>query len=462
MNAAERPTESNFFMSATRVFAVFPLAGGLFLGAAALAGNWPQFRGPQACGVDTSAALPTTWNVESGGNVRWRTPIPGLAHASPIVWGDRVYIATAIKPGKAELKVGLYGSGDSADEKEPHQWRLLALDKATGKIVWDTLAHEGVPKQLRHTKASQCSSTPATDGTHIVAIFGSEGLFCFDTSGRLRWRKDLGPMDAGPVYSGPRLQWGFASSPILHGGVVVVQCDVISEKFLAAFRVEDGRELWRTRREEDASWCTPNLETGGGRRQIIANGYRHIAGYDFDTGKERWRLNGGGDIPVPTPVLAHGLVFLTSAHGKYRPMRALRPEAQGDITPAEMGQTNAAIAWVHPREGSYLQTPIVAGDLLYGCHDTGVLTCFDARSGRIHYGERLGSGGQGFSASPISDGRHLYFASELGNVFVVLAGSKFSLVATNAMSEICMATPALSDGTLFFRTREHVVAIGRR
>ncbi len=178
-------------------------------GTAAAAPQWPQFRGPSARGVDDSFALPTTWNVPKGEYVLWATPIPGLAHASPIIWGDRIYVTTAVRPGKAELKIGMYGSGDSADDKITHQWRLLALDKATGRIVWNELAHEGVPKLQRHTKASQCNSTPATDGTNIVAIFGSEGLFCFDLSGRLRWRKDLGRMDAGKLYSPPPLQWGF-------------------------------------------------------------------------------------------------------------------------------------------------------------------------------------------------------------------------------------------------------------
>src|SRR5436190_14615168 len=147
--------------------------------------NWPQYRGPQASGVATNKAAPTTWNVETGENVRWQTPIAGLAHSSPIIWGDRVYVATAVKPGRADLKVGLYGDIASVMEKEPHQWRLLALDKATGKVLWDTLAIEAIPRVQRHTKSSHCNSTPATDGRRIVAIMGSEGLFCFDMDGSL-------------------------------------------------------------------------------------------------------------------------------------------------------------------------------------------------------------------------------------------------------------------------------------
>lgn len=447
-------------MKTLSAVATLLIAANLGFTAPAANNQWPQFRGPRASGVDDSAPLPIKWNVATAENVLWRTPVPGLAHASPIIWNGRVYIATAVKPGKTDLKVGLYGDIASANEKEPYQWRLLSLDKAVGKILWNQLAHEGMPKQPRHTKASQCNSTPATDGTNIVAIFGSEGMFCFDASGKLRWRKDLGPMDAGWLYRQSTVHWGFASSPIIHNGLVIVQCDVLSEQYVAAFRVEDGHQVWRTRRNDVGTWSTPTIETGEGRRQLILNGYKHIAGYDLDTGNERWHLNGGGDIPVPTPIVAHGLIYLTSAHGKYRPMRAIRPEAKGDITPASIEQTNAAIGWAHARQGSYMQTPIVVGDLLYGCHDTGVLTCFDAHTGKIHYSERLAAGLQGFTASPVSDGRHLYFAGEMGDVYVVPAGPKFSVAATNKLDEICMTTPAISDGALFLRTREHVVAIG--
>src|SRR6266567_1433527 len=212
----------------------------------AAAANWPQFRGPQASGVDSASELPTVWNVESGENVRWQTPIPGLGHASPIVWENRIYVATAVRPGaKAELKVGLYGDGASYSEKEPHQWRLLCVEKTSGKILWDKLGFEAVPRVERHTKATHCNSTPATDGTRIVALFGSEGLFCFDMEGQRLWHKDLGKLRGGP-YDAPSLQWGFASSAVLHAGKVVVQCDTLSEQFLALFDAEDGRELWRT------------------------------------------------------------------------------------------------------------------------------------------------------------------------------------------------------------------------
>jgi outer membrane protein assembly factor BamB len=423
------------------------------------AANWPQYRGPDARGLDESQPLPTHWNVETGANIRWQTPLPGLAHASPIAWGDRAYIATAVKPGKAELKVGLYGDITPVEEREPHQWRLLALDKATGKIIWNILGYEGVPRAKRHPKASPCNSTPATDGSHIVAIFGSEGLFCFDMAGKLSWKKDLGPMESG-FYLVPTAQWGFASSPIIADGKVIVLCDVLTNSFLSAFALADGKELWRTTRNDVPTWGTPAVVDTPGRKQIAVNGWHFSAGYDFATGQNLWHMDGGGDIPVPTPLFAQGLIYFTSAHGRFAPIRAVRPEASGDITPSDPGQTNSAIAWAHARRGNYMQTPIVVGNWLFACSDAGVVTCFDAGTGAVKYTQRLGAGGQGFTASPVSDGRHLYFTSEQGVVFAVAAAGSYSLAGSNELHETCLATPAISDGMLLFRTREKLIAVG--
>jgi outer membrane protein assembly factor BamB len=429
-------------------------------GAEKASSDWPQFRGPQARGV-VETKTPERWNIETGENVRWQTAVPGLAHASPIIWGNHVYLATAVRPGQAALKVGLYGDIDSANDQDSHQWRLLALDKTSGTILWDKLGHEAIPRVKRHTKASHCNSTPATDGCRIVAFFGSEGLFCFDMDGKLAWKKDLGPMDSG-YYQVPSAQWGFSASPVIHEGKIVVLCDVQTNSFLAVFALEDGKELWRTPRKDVPAWSTPAIAKAGNETQILVNGWHHTGAYDFATGKEIWRLKGGGDIPVPTPVVAHGFTYFTSGHGRYRPMRAIRLEARGDISPADPGTTNAAIAWAHARQGTYMQTPIVVGNRVYGCLDNGVLTCFDAHTGAIRYNERLGDGAEGFTASPVSDGRHLYFASEVGNVYVVPATERFSVVTTNKLNETCMASPAISEGTIFFRIRNKLIAVGSR
>jgi len=237
---------------------------------------------------------------------------------------------------------------------------------------------------------------------------------------------------------------------------------VQTNAFLAVFNLVDGRELWRTSRKDVPTWSSPTVAKAGDQIQILVNGWHHSGSYDFATGKEVWKLDGGGDIPVPTPITGDGFAYFSSAHGRSRPMRAIQLEATGDITPSDISATNAAIAWVHPRQGNYMQTPILVGDPLYGCYDNGVLSCFDAKTGAIRYGERLGSGAEGFTASPVSDGRHVYFPSEVGNVYVVPATGKFSVVATNVLGETCMATPAISDGALFFRTRERLIAVGAR
>jgi len=420
--------------------------------------NWPQFRGPQASGVSTGTA-PTKWNAVSGENIRWQTPLPGLGHASPIVWGDQIYIATAIRPGmKAELKVGLYGDGDSYAEKEKHEWRLLCLDKATGKILWDRLQLEAVPRVERHTKSTHCNSTPATDGKRIVAMFGSEGVFCYGMNGKTLWSKDLGKLRAAPM-DAPELQWGFASSPVLYDDKVVVQVDTATEQFLAVFDATDGRELWRRPRKDSGTWCTPLVANAGGRTQVIANGWKEIGGYDFKTGEPFWWLSEGGDVPVASPIAAGDSVILTSGHGKFRPMRRVLLNATGDIKPADISQTNNAVAWVHTRKGNYLQTPIVVGDKVWGCSNDGIVTCFDLTSGKIHYEERIGGGGQGFTSSPVSAGGNLYFTGEQGDVFVIPVSDKFSVLATNKLDGICLTTAAISDGAMFFRTTEKLLAV---
>lgn len=425
------------------------------------AGNWPQFRGPQACGVDSTRPAPVRWDLESNENVLWQTPVPGLAHSSPILWNSTIYVTTAVQGQKADLKVGLYGEIDPVENEGRQEWRLLAIDKTSGKLLWDALGHDALPRSNRHPKSTHCNCTPATDGRRIVAIFASEGLFCFGMDGKPLWHKDLGPMDSG-YYVIPSAQWGFASSPVICDGKIVVLCDVQTNSFLAVFDLDQGKELWRIPRDDVPTWGTPAVVKSGSQTQILVNGWHHTGAYDFATGKEIWRLNGGGDIPVPTPIVGNGLAYFTSAHGSGRPLRAVRLDATGDITPPSLGATNASIAWAQPRSGNYMQTPILVGKNVFACFDTGVLTCLDAKTGEIHYSERLGTGSEGFTSSPVSDGRNLYVASEVGNVYVVPATNEFSIIATNKLRQTCMASPLISEGMLCYRTRDQLVAIAQR
>jgi len=432
---------------------------------AALAEDWPSFRGPAASGL-ASSAVPISWNADPDAgaqrNILWKTPIAGLAHSSPVVWGDRVCVATAVSSaGAAPLKVGLYGAGDSADDVAEQSWDIYCLAKNSGKVLWRVTAHRGAPKAKRHTKATHANTTLATDGKRLVALFGSEGLFTYDLDGKLLWKKDLGVLDMGPL---AELQWGFASSPVIHQDVVIVQADCKKDPFVAAFSLRDGRELWRTSRvgASERSWATPAVIHDGKRTQVVTNGWKHIAGYDFATGKELWRMKSEGDIPTPTPVFAHGLIFITNAHGGMAPLYAVRPEAEGDTSVTATERSNKHVAWSTPRNGAYMQTPLILGDLLYSCSDRGVLKVYDARTGKLQYEQRLGAGTTGFSSSPVAAGGHLYFASEEGEIYVIKAGPVFEQVAMNKMGEITMASPAVSSGVIYYRTRGHLVAIGER
>lgn len=422
------------------------------------ASAWPGYRGRQARGLSEGPTLPTTWSVESGANIRFKTPIPGLSHSSPVIWGDKIFLTTAASKNKAkaELKVGLYGSIQPVANEGPQLMQVLCLDRNTGKILWTRTAWEGIPQIQRHPKGSHAASSPAVDATHVAVFFGSEGLYVYDHDGKLLWKKDLGRMDSG-FFRVKDAQWGFASSPVIHEDRLYMQCDVQDQSFVAAFDLQDGKELWRTKREEVPTWGCPTVAIQKGRRQLILNGWKHIGGYDLDSGKELWRLEGGGDIPVPTPVVAHDLVFITNAHGRYAPILAIDLAAEGSFTMD--ADKSSQMRWSIPRGGNYMQTPIVVAELLYACKDQGILSCFDAKTGKRHYRKRLGPGGTGFTASPVADKEKLYFTSEEGEVYVIRAGTTFEELAVNKLGETCMATPAISRGALYFRTRSHLIAV---
>lgn len=423
--------------------------------------QWPSFRGPGATGVADGHNPPTNWDVETGTNIRWKTPIPGLAHSSPIVWDDRIYLTSAVSSDpNPYLRTGLYGESPDHPENLVHDFRVYCINKKTGKIIWQQSANSRIPKVKRHIKSSHANSTPATDGKHLVAFFGSEGLYCYDMDGHLQWKKDLGLLDAG-AFNASEIQWGFGSSPTIHKDMVIVQCDVNNQSFLAAFDLDTGHEKWRILRDAMPAWGTPTVHEANGRSQIIINGYKHMGGYDLATGKELWRLTGGGDIPVPTPYVAQGLIFITNAHGRLRPIYAIKPSARGDISLKEGQTSNEFIAWSRPKRGSYIPTSIVYGDYLYVGDDRGILSCYDAKTGEKIYRTRLAQGAGAHSASPVAADGKLYFTAEDGQIRVIKAGPQFEVLATNTMNAPCLATPAISDGMILIRTAKQLVAIGK-
>jgi outer membrane protein assembly factor BamB len=423
--------------------------------------DWPQFRGIEASGVADGYPLPLSWNVDSGENIRWKVSVPGLSHSSPVVWRDMVCVTTAVAQNKEEqLKVGLYGDIAPVDDATPLSWEVHCFDKTSGARRWHAVAHNGVPRIKRHPKSTHASSTLATDGRYVIALFGSEGLYAYDVKGKLLWKKDLGVLESG-FFQVPSAQWGFASSPIINGNRVIVQADVLKGSFLAAFDVATGKELWRTPRSDYPTWSTPTVHVSNTRSQVIVNGFKHVGGYDLDTGSELWRMKGGGDIPVPTPVVRRDLVFITNAHGPAAPIFAVRTGASGDISLEAGTASSNHIVWSQQREGAYMQTPVVYQDLLYVCRDNGVLSVYEAETGKRLYQQRLADGRTGFSASAIAGDGKLYYSSEEGSVLVVKSGPTFELLKENAMGETVMATPAISEGSIFIRTRTRLVAIGK-
>jgi hypothetical protein len=369
--------------------------------------DWPSFRGPGAAGVQEGHPTAIEFDVDLDENVKWRTPIPGLAHSSPVVWGDRIFVVTAVAEGEQVLaEVGSertqgYGDVWSVPDEGVHQFRTLALDKHTGEVLWDVLSIETTPKFKRHPKSSFAASTPTVDAERVIAFFGTEGMYCYDHDGELLWKRDLGDLN-GAFFLAPTAEWGYSSSPVLHDGRVIVLCDVMEGSFLAALDAETGEDIWRTERDDVPTWGTPTVIEGLDRDQVAVNGFKHMGGYDLETGEELWRMSGGGDIPVPTPVALEDLVFFTSSHGPQAPIFAVDTMAEGDLSDEE-GDGADFVAWSKPRRGgNYMTTPIVYDKLLYLCSDGGILTCLDAWSGEEQYRKRLGTGGAGFSSSPVA------------------------------------------------------------
>ena len=421
--------------------------------------NWPSFRGPNASGIAENAKPPITWDVEKSNNVLWKTDIPGLSHASPIVWDNQIYVITAVSgDAKSTFSAKDRGIGLATDEVK-HTWMIYALDKRNGKVLWTNTAFEGVPRAKRHVKATQANSTPVTDGRYVVALFGSEGLACYDTKGKLLWKQDLGVLNPG-LWDDKESSWGHSSSPIIYRDLVIVQADGHKQSFIAAFNLKDGKQSWRVERNEITSWATPTIYQGANRVEIIANGGRFIRGYDPLTGKELWRFaDNDTQVKMQAPLVAHDLIYITGGYPPGRAMYAFRPGAVGDISLKSGEEKNEFIVWRTSKGSPYTPTPIIYGDLMYALADNGVLSAYDAKTGDTIYQQRLPSS---FSASPVAADGKLYLASEDGDVFVVKAGRQYELLSRNTMGQPLMATPAVSHGMLIVRGDKAIYALGER
>ena len=425
-------------------------------------GSWPSFRGAQASGVADGQNLPDTWNVKTGENILWRMPIPGLAHSSPVVWGNQIFVTSAVSSDpKASFRPGLYGDGDASQDRSPHRWMLYALDKRNGKILWERVAHEGEPVDKRHIKSTYANSTPATDGRIVVAWFGSQGVHAYDVKGRSLWKVDLGRVDMG-AYDIPTYEWGPASSPIIWNNLVILQCDTQADSFLLALDADTGKTVWKTDREELPSWGTPTVAMTAKGPELVTNASNFIRGYDPLTGKELWRLGRSSKITAPTPIFTDDVFVIASGRGPERPIFVVRANSRGDLTLAEGKTDSEAIVWSRTGRGSYMPTPLSYKGLLYVLSNNGVLDAYNLKTGAEVYRQRLPLVGSGFSASPVAADGKIYLSNEDGEILVIAAGDKFSQVATNSMGELLMATPAFSEGVMYVRSAQSLFAIGRK
>ena len=388
-------------------------AAALFLnGSSSAAGdtNWPQWRGPDGSGISAERNLPEEWGETK--NVRWKTPLPGKGHSSPIVWGKRVFLTTAVEgavvPGAKAVthKMGdqEWKHPDSVGADRRHAFKVIALDRDTGKVLWEQTAWEGTPYDDRHRKSSYASSTPATDGQRVYAFFGAEGLYAYDFSGKLAWKADIGKLGT--------VGMGTGTSPVIHQNLVIVQADEEDGKnsSIVALDKKTGKEVWRTPRKVQVSWATPLLVNTGKRTELIASGTESVISYDPATGKELWKGKGVESNAIPSPVATAGHdMVVVSAGFPAKIAYAIRLGASGELKDAD-------IAWKYAKGTAYVPSPILYGDYVYLLTDKGIMTCLDARTGEVKYeGGRVPVPAT-FTASPVAfDGKifirgdkHLY------------------------------------------------------
>ena len=445
---------------------------------------WPQFRGPQGAGILTDGKLPTTWSAKD--NVAWSVEVQGRGWSSPVAWDNTVFLTSAISPGNKykEPSTGIFGNDYVAElvkqglsEEEvlkrvtardieltsdtgEIRYMVYAVDATTGKMKWQREAHKGAPFGGRHRKNTYASETPATDGERLYVYFGNVGLFAYSLDGRSLWTAKFDPQ---PMY----LDFGTAASPVVRDGRVFVVHDNEGKSFVAAVDAKTGSHLWRMERDikapQGSGWSTPFVWKHEGRTELIVIGRSHAVSYAPDTGKELWRLGGLTGQSTPTPVASDGLLYLaTGSQGESnRPVFAVRPGASGNITLAKGQESSEFVAWFHPRASAYTSSPLVYRGRMYVVNDNGILTVFDARTGKEIYKARAGGAGNTFSASPWAADGKVYLLSEDGHTFVIEAGDTYVELAKNSMDEMSFASPALAPNTLFLRTQTKLYRIGR-
>lgn len=412
--------------------------------------NWPQWRGPSGAGI-AEGVFRDTWTPET---VAWKVPIPGAGHSSPVVSNGRIYLTTAVEgdpapPGhKAPVHLGFdlkpgYVNPDSCCIDRTYALKVIALDAASGDLLWERTAFNGAMYDDRHRKNTYASSTIATDGEWLYAYFESAGLYAYDTNGNLKWKVDFGGLAKAGM--GPGM------SPLIYGDLLIVQNDLEMGEgsHILALDRRTGKQLWKTARAHRRSWATPIIVKANGRDELIASGAESVIAYDPKTGAELWRTDGVRSHPIPSVVQGHGLLFATAGSGA-KVALAIRP---GDVAQTER------IAWRYNKGTAYVASPILYGDYLYLISDAGLMTCIDAKTGEVQYQGGRPPVPATFRASPVAFDGKLLITSEDGDTFVIKAGPAHEVLRTNSVGEPVWASPALANGTIYIRGANHLFAI---
>ena len=417
---------------------------------------WPRWRGPEATGVAPYGDPPVEWDENK--NVRWKIEIPGKGHASPIVWGDKIFVTTAIETDKhvesqktdeGEQQLPEWRRRSATNSTKVHKFVILAINRQDGKILWQQTAHENVPHEGTHTEGSWASNSPVTDGENVYAYFGSRGLYCFDMQGNLQWEKDLGDMTT-------KLSFGEGSSPVLHGDKIVVNWDHEGQSFIIALDKKTGKELWKVDRDEVTSWATPIVVEHDGQPQVIISATKRVRSYDLGTGELIWECSGMTTNTIPSPVYANGMLYVTSGFRGNALLAIRLALASGDITDSE------AIVWKHDKDTPYAPSPLLYGDTLYFLeHNRGVLSCFSAETGQAYYGPQRLEGIKNTFVSPVGARERVYITSQNGTTVVIKRGPTLEVLANNLLDDAFTASPAIVDKEIYLRGHKYLYCIAQ-
>ncbi len=418
--------------------------------------NWPQWRGPNGSGVSTEKNLPDQWSADK--NIQWKAPLPGRGHSSPVVWGNRIFLTTdlegeVIEGAKAveHVRSGkVWVHPDAVSGNRKHTLKVLCLDRVTGKILWEQVAYEGTVLDDRHRKNTYASGTPVTDGKFVYAFFEAEGLYCYDFNGKLAWKTNVGKVS--------KVGMGPGTSPVLYKDLIILQCDIEDGgpqlSFISAVDKRTGKEVWRVKRDHRKTHATPLIVRSGNHDELITNGWETVVAYDPATGKELWSCEGVKGWGIPSPVANNEMVFMAAGYPNKRAM-GIKYGGSGNIT----GTQN--LVWSYDKGTAYVASPILYGDYLYLISDKGILTCIEAKTGKITY-----EGGRvpipaSFSASPVAFDGKLFLTSEDGDTFVIKAGPVHEVLGTNSLNEPVLASPAIAAGKIFIRGEKNLYCIGK-